>query len=149
MVPKIAALNEPATGLLPSVAHDHIRAAMPRTSAPSASAQIAVTSSVAWPIHLLSMSSGIPLGDRVHPEAVPQPLGRTVQLGPVVVAAAFDLGEFGGELAPAGHERGDSGTLRIEAEAGLPLAIRRNPIVSNKVNYVNNSDLIDCSTPPL
>jgi hypothetical protein len=142
MVTKIAALNEPATDLLPSVAHDHIRAAMSRSSAPSASAQIAVTSGVAWPVHLLSMFSGIPLGDRVHPVAVPQPLGRTVQLGPVVLAAAFDLGEFGGELAPARHERGDSGALRIEAEAGLPLAIRRNPIVSNKANHMDDSDLL-------
>ena len=48
-----------------------------------------------------------------------------------VLLPAFDFGEFGQQLASRSEVTGDGGALHVHPQAARPLAVGRNPVISD------------------
>ncbi len=77
----------------------------------------------------------VELGDHQHGAFVPAQLQRPAELGPVAPPPALDFGVLGQQLAPPDDEGRDRGSLSIEAEAALPLAVGRDAVVGDEAAH--------------
>ena len=82
----------------------------------------------------------IELGDHEHGLPPPAQIESGDELRPVILPAAFNLGEFLDQLAPAGDIAGNGRPLGIKAKAALSLPGGGNTVIGDELGHAVHSN---------